>query len=140
MTSPEYARTLGKLKRLEDARWIVWAADLAHLPDAAWLRAHGPGIAPVLRTSHFASQLAAARAGLGVAMAAAPYERVGLVAVSHARSLDDAWAALPMTDLWLVGHRALRQVPRVAAVWGFLQDAFRMPSASGTGRARAPAR
>jgi len=143
MTSPEYARTLGKLKRLEDARWIVWAAEFAHLPDAAWLRAHGPGIAPVLRTSHFASQLAAARAGLGVAMAAAPYERIGLVPVAHARSLDEAWTALPLADLWLVGHRALRQVPRVAAVWEFLQEAFRLPSttgATGAGRARAPAR
>jgi hypothetical protein len=47
---------------------------------------------------------------------------VGLVPVLHARSLDAAWAALPTGSLWLVGHRALRQVPRVAAVWDFVLE------------------
>ncbi len=119
MTSPEYARALGKLRRLEDARWIAWGPDLAHLPDAAWLRTYGPGVAPVFRTSHFASQLAAARTGMGVAIASAPFAKVGLVPVAHARALDTAWAALPTGSLWLVGHRALRHVPRIAAVWDF---------------------
>ncbi len=122
MTSPEYARSLGKLKRLEDARWIVWGPDLAHLPDAAWLRTYGPDVAPVFRTSHFASQLAAARTGMGVTFASAPYAKLGLVPVVHARALDAAWAALPTGSLWLVGHRALRHVPRVAAVWDFVLE------------------
>lgn len=124
LASPTYAKKLGKLKRLEDARWIVWDRDLAHLPDAQWLLKHGPGITPVLRTSHFASQLAAARAGLGVMIAAKAYEQEGLVEVARARSLDAAWAELPSSTLWLVGHRALRQVPRVAAVWAFLLERF----------------
>jgi DNA-binding transcriptional LysR family regulator len=124
MTSPDYARALGKLKRLEDARWIAWGADLAHLPDAVWLRTHGPEVKPVLRTSHFASQLAAARNGLGVAIASAPYAKLGLVPVAHAKGLDAAWDALPSGSLWLVGHRALRNVPRVAAVWNFLVGCF----------------
>jgi DNA-binding transcriptional LysR family regulator len=122
MTTPAYARELGKLKRLEDARWIAWGADLGHLPDAVWLRTHGPAVAPVLRTSHFASQLAAARHGLGVVIASAPFTKAGLVAVEHAKSLDAAWAALPVGALWLVGHRALRNVPRVAAVWDFVRE------------------
>jgi DNA-binding transcriptional LysR family regulator len=120
MTSPRYARELGKLKRLEDARFITWGADLAHLPDAVWLRTHAPTLTPVMRTSHFQSQLAAAREGLGVVIASAAYERMGLVPVEHARSLDEAWAALPSGALWLVGHKALRGVPRVAAVWSFV--------------------
>jgi DNA-binding transcriptional LysR family regulator len=120
MTSAAYARELGKLKKLEDARWIAWGADLAHLPDAAWLRTHGPAVQPVFRTSHFASQLAAAAAGLGVVIASAPYSRAGLAAVDHAKSLDAAWEELPTGTLWLVGHRALRNVPRVSAVWDFL--------------------
>ena len=124
MTSPAYARELGKLKRLEDARWIAWGPDLAHLPDAVWLKTHGPAVSPVFRTSHFASQLAAARAGLGVAIASAPYGRTGLVEVEHARVLDAAWAALPVGTLWLVGHRALRNVPRVAAVWNFMLESI----------------
>jgi len=122
MTSPRYAHELGKLKRLEDARWVSWGADLAHLPDAAWLRTHGPEVTPVMRTSHFASQLAAARAGLGVVIASAPYGKTGLVAIEPSKALGEAWAALPTGELWLVGHRALRFVPRVAAVWTFIVE------------------
>lgn len=124
MASPAYARELGKLKRLEDARWIAWGPDLAHLPDAAWLRAHGPAVSPVFRTSHFASQLAAACAGLGVVIASAPYAKIGLVEIDHAKTLDAAWSALPAGTLWLVGHRALRKVPRVAAVWDFVLESL----------------
>lgn len=120
LASPAYARELGKLRRLEDARWIVLGEDLAHLPDAQWLRKHGPGIEPVLRTSHLASQLAATRAGLGVLATAHPFTITGLVEVEHARTLDRAWSELPAGALWLVGHRALRHVPRIAAVWSFV--------------------
>jgi DNA-binding transcriptional LysR family regulator len=127
MASPAYASEIGRLKRLEDARWIAWGHDLAHLPDAAWLRTHGPGVSPVFRTSHFASQIAAAAAGLGVVLASAPFTKVGLVAIDHARALDAAWAALPSGSLWLVGHRALRQVPRIAAVWDFIVESIGAP-------------
>jgi hypothetical protein len=34
---------------------------------------------------------------------------------------------LPAEELWLVGHRALREVPRVAATWDFLVERFRAP-------------
>lgn len=120
MTSRAYARELGKLKTLEDARWITWGADLAHLPGARWLG----NITPVLRTSHFQTQLAAARSGLGVMLAARQYSITGLVEIEHARSLNAAWDALPTGELWLVGHRALRNVPRVAAVWSFVLEKF----------------
>jgi DNA-binding transcriptional LysR family regulator len=122
LASPAYARSLGKLKALDAARWIVWGHDLAHLPDSVWLRKHAPNVVPVLLTSHFGSQLAAARAGLGALVTAHPFERTGLVEIAHARSLDAAWSELPSGSLWLVGHRALRQVPRVAAVWTFLVE------------------
>lgn len=108
--------------REQDVRWIVWGQDLAHLPDAMWLRKHAPGITPVLRTSHFSSQLAAARAGLGAVITAQPFARGDLAHVAHARALDAAWAELPSGTLWLVGHRALRNVPRVAAVWSFVRE------------------
>ena len=126
--SAGYARELGKLRALDDARWIAWADDLAHLPDALWLREHAPRVVPVLRTSHFASQLAAARAGLGVVITAEQFGMMGLVAVAHAKSLDAAWDELPSGTLWLVGHRALRQVPRVAAVWSFVLETLRDPN------------
>ena len=31
---------------------------------------------------------------------------------------------LPVSETWLVGHSALRNVPRVSAVWAFLVDEF----------------
>jgi len=46
------------------------------------------------------------------------------VELGHTKALDAAWSELPSGSLWLVGHRALRQVPRVAAVWSFLVETF----------------
>jgi DNA-binding transcriptional LysR family regulator len=122
LASAAYAKELGRLRRLDHVRWIVWGDDLAHLPDAVWLRKHVPNLTPVFRTSHFASQLAAARAGLGAFLAAQPFATNGLVEIEHTRALDAAWAELPSGSLWLVGHRALRHVPRVAAVWSFVVE------------------
>jgi DNA-binding transcriptional LysR family regulator len=133
LTSPAYARELGALRRLEDARWITWADDLAHLPSARWLREQAPGVVPVFKTSHHASQLAAARSGLGVVLASPAFAVLGLEPVKVARSLAPALAALPEGSLWLVGHRALRNVPRVAAVWDFIREAI----AGQAGEARA---
>jgi len=131
MTSPDYARELGALKRFTDARWIGWAPDLAHIPSARWLTTHAGNIPPVLRTSHFASQLSAASAGLGVVIAPEPYVHVTeLVPVKPGRALAKAWAELPVEELWLVGHRALRDVPRVAALWEFLRTEISPPNAA----------
>jgi DNA-binding transcriptional LysR family regulator len=127
LASPAYARELGKLKSLEDARWIAWGHDLAHLPDSQWLRKHAPSVTPVLRTSHMASQLAAARTGLGVTLAARQFAGDTLVEVAHSRSLDAAWSDLPEGALWLVGHKALRRVPRIAAAWDFIVETVATP-------------
>ena len=122
MTSPAYAAELGRLRHLGDARWIAWGADLAHIPAARWLATFGPDVVPVLRTNHMASQIAAARGGLGVMMAAPVFARFGLAPVAPARSLLPAWKDLPVEEMWLVGHRALRQVPRIAATWDFIVE------------------
>lgn len=132
LTSPEYAAELGPLERLSDARWITWGPELMHIPTGRWLGTYvGEGPQVALRTSHFASQLRAAAGGLGVALAAAPFQRVHrLVPVAFSPSLAAARDALPVEALWLVGHRALRGVPRIAAVWGFLRELLSDPGAA----------
>ena len=128
MTSAAYAAELGKLKRWSDARWITWTTDLGQIPTARWVTEHVPGGVPVLRTSHFASQIAGAAAGLGVALVSEPFRHVRpLVPISISRALQPDWEKLPAEDLWLVGHRALRTVPRIAAVWDFLAEHMSNP-------------
>lgn len=122
LTSPEYAAELGRLKRWSDARWITYGSELAQIPTARWVTEHA-GAAPVLRTSYFPGQVAAAAAGLGVMLASEPFRFVRrLVPVAIGRALQPGWDALPVEDLWLVGHRALRTVPRIAALWDFLAE------------------
>ncbi|HEX4457580.1 MAG TPA: LysR family transcriptional regulator, partial [Polyangia bacterium] len=121
VTGAKLHKTLGRLRCWEDAPWIGWDNDMASFHVARWLTKHAPKADILLRTSHFPSQLAAARSGLGVVLAPAVHaERQGLVPVEYTRALVASAAAWPSDDLWLVGRRALREVPRVAAVWQFL--------------------
>ncbi len=122
MASPAYAAEVGRLAALADARWLAWGDELAHLPGPRWLRTHAPDVMPVLRSNHFPSLLAALHAGLGAAVLPEPYLLTGLVPIAHRNGLSAAWSTLPPVELWLVAHRALRQVPRVAAVWTFLLE------------------
>jgi DNA-binding transcriptional LysR family regulator len=128
LTSPAYAAELGRLRRWSDARWITYGAELGHVPTARWVTEHA-GTAPVLRTSHFTSQLAAAAAGIGITLASEPFRFVRrIVPVAISRALQPSWDALPVEDLWLVGHRALRTVPRIAALWDFLAEHLSDPA------------
>jgi len=123
LAAPAYAKALGAVERWTDARWITWSPSLAHIPTGRWFEAHVGRAAAVLVTDHFPSQLAAAEAGLGVVLAAAPFTAVRrLVPVTAAPVLRPSVEALPVEDLWLVGHEALRTVPRIAALWDFLRD------------------
>ena len=119
--APRVASKLGRIASWNAAPWIQWDRDLASFPPAKWVAQNATDVA--LRTSDFPAQLAAARAGLGILLAPVPYlEPSGLVAIDYAPALAPAW---PSDDLWLVGHRALRDVPRVAAVWDFLAEELR---------------
>ncbi len=70
-------------------------------------------------------QVAAVEAGLGAALLPSPYARVASVApLRHTRTLATSVGELPTNETWLVGHRALRAVPRVAAVWTLLVEEF----------------
>ena len=116
--SPEYVAELGTLKRLDDARWIQWDRDLAHFSTARWLASQVHPDSIWLRTSHMGAQVEAAGRGVGLMLAPEAYEGVhGLVPVSLSRTLARSLAPFETHQLWLVGHRALRYVPRIAVVW-----------------------
>ncbi|MCC7385085.1 MAG: LysR family transcriptional regulator [Deltaproteobacteria bacterium] len=118
--APQLVAAIGVLRHTDAAPWIAWGHELAQIPEARWMAKH-VRTPPILRTSSFGSQLNAASAGLGLCLVPEVYARPhGLVAVRPGRALAAAFAELPVGDLWLVGHVALRRVPRVEAVWEFL--------------------
>ena len=115
------AASLGALRALEDAPWIAWDASLGHLPDARWVDKHVGGGAVVLRTNSVGALLAAAERGVGVLLLSRVLARAReLSEVTLTKRLRASLSPTPRTSLWLVGHRALRRVPRIAAVWSFV--------------------
>ena len=66
-------------------------------------------------------QIAAVTSGVGVALLPEPSARhYGLVTVKIGQRSATRRAKWPTSDLFLVTHRALRDVPRVRAVWDLL--------------------
>lgn len=120
MATPELVATLGPLKRWDDVPWVGWGFELERLHAARWLteRVKTP---PVLRTNSFVMQVGAVQQGLGAALVPAPYATVHrLEPLRLSRKLAADAKSLPVDELWLVTHEALRRVPRVAAVWDFI--------------------
>jgi DNA-binding transcriptional LysR family regulator len=125
MCTPDHAAAQGPLRDPAAARWITWQHDLDHIPSGRWITAVVPEEAIVLRTSNIATQIAAVRAGLGIALLPRIYLAGGeLVEVRVGPALRRRLPPPPVDEAWLVGHRALREVPRVAAVWQFIVDEF----------------
>jgi DNA-binding transcriptional LysR family regulator len=73
----------------------------------------------VIRTDSHPAQLAAARAGLGIALIQRP---IGLADPRLCPVLPDLSVA--KLDTWIVMHENLRELPRVRAVFDHLADAF----------------
>ena len=125
MVAANHSKRRRPVKDWGDVPWIGWGDDLQSFPPARWLTRHVPASAMVLRTSHFTMHVAAVEAGLGAALLPPAYARVARLApLRHARALATSVAELPTNETWLVGHRALRGVPRVATVWALLVEEF----------------
>jgi len=125
LAAPSYIERLGVVEDFHAIRWTTWTDALAHIPDARWVLSQAREEALVIRTDRMEAQLAAARSGLCAVLTAAPYEGLpGLRRLTIAPSLFSRLPPLPEQELWLVGHRALRDVPRVAAVWDWLKRVF----------------
>jgi DNA-binding transcriptional LysR family regulator len=132
--SPALTASVGKLRKWGDVPWISWTESHAHAPQPRWLAKHAREIEPIFRTDSFAVQLAAAAAGLGVVLVPEPSAAYhGLERVRLAPALKEAAEDWPVSDLFLVAHRALREVPRVRVVWDLLVERLGADSARSRG-------
>jgi DNA-binding transcriptional LysR family regulator len=120
----DLAARLGRVSDVAVVPWITYGHDLAHIPDAAWIGAAVPETSIVLRTSSFTAQVAAVEAGLGAALISEDLvaTRPQLVPLSFTRKVASSLPPFPVGQLWLAAHRAMRSVPRVAAVWDFIVE------------------
>lgn len=112
------------VKRWSDLPWVGWGPELSQLHAAKWLSKHVD--APLaLRTNSIGLQLAAVAQGM-VALIPAQYARsYPIEALRFAKPLVASTKAWPSDELWLVTHRALRHVPRIAATWEWLVTQLR---------------
>ncbi len=121
----QYVRKLGRLRRWSDAAFVQLGAELAHIPHARWLAQHATGAQVAMVANTFPTQIAAACRGLGLAVMPQPYLAVyDLIEVEVTAALAEAVTQLPLDELWMVAHQAVRPLPRVAAVWQFLDQLF----------------
>lgn len=101
--------------------WIGYVHPGFTAPEAAWLAAIGAP-PPRLTCTSVEAQIAAVRAGLGVAVAT----RAQLRAYDDLVLLDEVQApAFPGLELHVVTRAAIRKVPRIAAVFEALVTALR---------------
>lgn len=123
--SPAHAAKLRTLRDPDATPWVTWGEELRHLPDAQWVAANVRPEGVVLEANSMTAQIEAVRAGLGAIVVPLPYADLpGLQGVRCAVAIERSLAALPDGALWLVGHRSLRDVPRIAAVWAWLKARF----------------
>jgi DNA-binding transcriptional LysR family regulator len=121
--SPKLARELGALRAWGDAPWIGWGERLASIGPARFLAARLAQQEPVVRSDSLMLQLKLVTAGVGVALVPEPsIEHYGLVPLKLAAPLREAARQWPADTLYLVSHRALRDVPRVRALWDLLLE------------------
>jgi DNA-binding transcriptional LysR family regulator len=120
--SPALARKLGTLRVWTDAAWVGWGERRSDTPPARWYAKHVRG-EPAARSDSVRVQLALVAAGAGVMlMPARSVAHYGLVPVVLGAALRPAAATWPTSELYLVTHRALRDVPRVRVVWELLLE------------------
>lgn len=98
-------------------RGIGWDEGQQGLTAARWMAEHFPHVPLAIRSTSLQSQLAACRAGAGLAvlpcLMADPFaELVRLIPPEHVYS----------QDIWLIAHREIAETARVRAVLGFLRE------------------
>jgi len=96
---------------------------LSFIKPARWLSAHGKQASLLVRSDSLLLQLAMVKSNVGIALIPEPsVAHDGLVPVKVGAALRASTAEWPMDELFLVTHRALRDVPRVRVVWDLLVE------------------
>lgn len=129
MGSQEYLESVGEITSLAQLRWINWGPSLAHMADAKWIEEHVPASQVLLQTDSIEVQLQAALKGMGALLIAEGLGKIaGLVPATLSKPLEAKLPPLLEGSLWLVGHRALRHVPRIDAIWNALLEKVQTPA------------
>lgn len=116
--SPAYVSALPEGAGPADLDWLQWSDELAHIGSAKYTAAQLSGRPPAMTANSFPVLRAAAVQGLGCILMPAFQARLsGLVPVPV------ALPELTPVPFYIVVPRALRSVPRVSVVVGFLLEA-----------------
>ncbi len=126
VASRQLAKKLGTVRDWQTIPWVSFGDRLARIPAARWVREHAE---PLVRSDSLRLQIAVVSHGIGAALLpSGSVEHYGLVPVALAPKLRRAMTPWPRDELFVVTHRALRNVPRVGAVWDFLLDGLAAPA------------
>ena len=106
--------------KAQELPWVTYVREGAGMPAAAWFEAFGAKRARLQCTS-VETQLAAVRAGLGVAVAT---RAVTMVAPDLVVLDTPNLPPLPRLELFIVTRTAIRKVPRFAVVFDALVEAL----------------
>jgi DNA-binding transcriptional LysR family regulator len=96
---------------------IEWPSDYTVIPQVVWLREQAAEAEVVLRSTSSVTRLAAARAGLGIALLPC------LLAATDPGVVRLPSEGAPSQPMWLVHHRDLAAVPRIRVTLDYLARA-----------------
>ncbi len=124
--SPDYIAALPPHAQLKDVEFISWSSDFAHIPMAHWVTAHAAR-PPVMTSNSFLALRAAAEQGIG-AVVVPEIQAI----VSKLVRVPVKTPPLPIAPFYMVVHRALRRVPRVAVLVDFIVEGVKIALESET--------
>lgn len=122
--APALAERLGPGPHsLRGLPFIGWGETQSRQPEAKWEIERGVDV--VARATSFPTRLALAEKGIGA------IQLVRASAATYGRRLVELPTEPPnmATQMWLVTHRALREVPRIRAVWDWIEHIVTDPTA-----------
>lgn len=100
---------------LRELPFVAWDVTQGHYPEARW--ENEVGVTPIVRASSMMTRLALANAGVGAIQLTREF--------GHALDGLVELATEPIAlraEVWLVTHQALRDVPRIQAVWRWIES------------------